>query len=78
MTPHAPLGNRFPRPLTPAETIRAADHHSRSDYTLYEGRELIGKVKKVFLRGQCIVDGANWLGHEGAGQFLRRAESGRA
>ncbi len=59
-------------------TIRAADHHSRSDYTLYEGRELTGKVKKVFLRGQCIVDGANWLGHEGAGQFLRRAESGRS
>ena len=59
-------------------TVRAADHHSRSDYTLYEGRELTGKVKKVFLRGHCIVDGANWLGQEGGGQFLRRAESGRS
>ncbi|MEP7300603.1 MAG: dihydropyrimidinase [Caldimonas sp.] len=59
-------------------TVRTAEHHSRSDYTLYEGRELTGKVQKVFLRGHCIVDGANWLGQEGAGQFLRRAESGRS
>ena len=59
-----------------AWAVRAAQHHSRSDYTLYEGRELTGKVKKVFLRGQCIVDGATWLGKEGAGEFLRRAESG--
>ena len=64
----------------PAErwTIRAAEHHSRVDYTLYEGREVTGRVKKVFARGQCIVDGANWLGREGMGQYLRRGESGRA
>jgi len=64
----------------PAErwTIRAAEHHSRVDYSLYEGRELTGRVKKVFLRGQCIVDGAQWLGREGMGRFLRRGASGRA
>lgn len=56
-------------------TVRAADHHSRCDYTLYEGRELTGRVKKVFLRGQCIVDGAQWLGREGGGRFLRRSAS---
>jgi dihydropyrimidinase len=63
----------------PAErwTVRAAEHHSRSDYSLYEGRELSGKVKKVFLRGRCIVDGANWFGRRGEGEFLRRGESGR-
>ncbi len=58
-------------------TIRAAEHHSRMDYTLYEGRSVTGRVKKVFLRGECIVDGASWLGHEGMGQYLRRGESGR-
>ena len=57
-------------------TIRAADHHSRVDYTLYEGREVTGRVKKVFVRGQCIVDGTNWYGREGMGQYLRRGESG--
>ncbi len=59
-------------------TIRAAAHHSLSDYTLFEGRELTGRVKKVFLRGQCIVDGAQWRGHEGMGQYLVRGASGCA
>jgi dihydropyrimidinase len=35
-------------------------------------------VKKVFLRGQCIVDGSRWLGREGMGQYLSRGASGRA
>ena len=59
-------------------TIRAADHHSRIDYTLFEGRAVTGRVKKVFLRGQCIVDGTNWRGRECMGQYLRRGESGRS
>jgi dihydropyrimidinase len=63
----------------PAErwTIRAAEHHSRVDYSLFEGRELTGRVKKVFARGECVVDGPRWLGREGYGRFLRRGESGR-
>lgn len=55
-----------------AWTVRAAEHHSRSDYTLYEGRQLRGRVRKVFLRGQCIVDGSEWLGREGMGEYLHR------
>jgi dihydropyrimidinase len=58
-------------------TIRAAEQHSRMDYTLFEGRSVTGRVKKVFVRGQCIVDGPNWLGREGMGQYLSRGESGR-
>jgi dihydropyrimidinase len=57
-------------------TIRAAEHHSRIDYTMFEGRSVTGRVKKVFLRGQCIVDGAAWKGREGMGQYLRRSASG--
>ena len=59
-------------------TVRAAEHHSRIDYSLFEGRRITGRVKKVFSRGQLIVDGARWLGREGAGRILRRGESGRA
>jgi dihydropyrimidinase len=57
-------------------TIRAAEHHSRIDYSLFEGRPVTGRVKKVFLRGQCIVDGQTWRGREGMGEFLRRGPSG--
>ena len=57
-------------------TIRAKDHHSRVDYSLYEMRKVTGRVKKVLLRGEMIVDGAKWLGREGGGQFIRRGASG--
>jgi dihydropyrimidinase len=54
-------------------TIRAAEHHSRVDYSLFEGRSVSGRVKKVFLRGQLIVEGTSWRGSDGMGRFLRRA-----
>lgn len=57
-------------------TIRAAEGHGRVDYSLFEGRETVGRVKKVFLRGQLIVDGPLWLGREGMGQFISRGASG--
>ena len=59
-------------------TVTAVEHHSRIDYSLFEGRSITGRVKKVFSRGELIVDGAEWLGREGAGQFIRRGDSGRA
>ena len=49
-----------------------AHSHQRTDYNLYEGWDLTGMPEKVFLRGQCIVDGGNWLGKAGMGQFLLR------
>ncbi|MGH6885688.1 MAG: dihydropyrimidinase, partial [Geminicoccales bacterium] len=58
-------------------TIRAPEQHSRVDYSLFEGFEVQGRVKKTFLRGNLIVDGDRWLGREGMGDFLKRGESGR-
>jgi dihydropyrimidinase len=58
-------------------TVRAAEHHSRVDYSLFEGRKLSGAIRKVFSRGELIVDGPTWLGRPGAGRFLRRGASGR-
>ena len=46
--------------------------HQRTDYNLYEGWELQGYPEKVFLRGECIVDGEKWLGKRGQGQFIKR------
>ena len=51
-----------------------AHSHQRTDYNLYEGWELTGYPEKVFLRGKLIVDGEQWLGKAGDGQFLKRAE----
>jgi dihydropyrimidinase len=48
--------------------------HHRTDYSLYEGWELVGYPEKVFLRGKLIVDGEQWLGHAGGGEFLKREE----
>src|SRR3989441_114640 len=61
-----------------AWTIRGAEGHSRVDYTLFEGHRVTGRVKKVFLRGQVIVDGAQWLGQEGGGGILRPGGGGEA
>ena len=54
------------------QTIHAHTLHSHCDYTLLEGRTLHGRVEKVFLRGQLIVDGPQWLGQEGMGRFVPR------
>ncbi len=48
--------------------------HQRTDYNLYEGWDLVGYPEKVFLRGQMIVDGDQWLGKRGGGQFLKRGQ----
>jgi dihydropyrimidinase len=51
-----------------------AHTHQRTDYNLYEGWVLTGMPEIVFLRGKLIVDGEQWLGKAGDGQFLRREE----
>jgi dihydropyrimidinase len=54
------------------ETVSAKTHHMNVDYNLFEGRKIKGGVDKVFLRGSQIVDGEQWTGHPGQGQFLKR------
>jgi dihydropyrimidinase len=56
--------------------ISTRTQHSNCDYTLFEGREVVGRVKKVFSRGDLIVDGDAWLGTPGRGRFVRRGEAG--
>ena len=58
-------------------TLSASTHHSNVDYSLFEGREVQGKVSKVFLRGELIVDGDEWLGRTGMGYFHKRSASGQ-
>ena len=51
-----------------------AHSHQRTDYNLYEGWELASYPEKVFLRGKLLVDGNEWKGAAGQGQFLKRSE----
>ena len=46
--------------------------HHRTDYNLFENWELVGYPEKVFLRGELIVDGEQWLARPGMGRFLHR------
>ncbi len=58
-------------------TLSADTHHSNVDYSLFEGRKVKGRVKKVFVRGDMLVDGDTWHGRKGQGQYLKRGASGR-
>jgi dihydropyrimidinase len=55
--------------------ISAATHHMDVDYSCYEGREVTGGADVVLSRGKIVVDGDEWLGARGDGQFLRRQRS---
>jgi dihydropyrimidinase len=53
-------------------TLRAADLHHTSDYTPYEGFEVEGVVRSVFVRGRPIIDGGVFVGQRGHGRFVER------
>jgi dihydropyrimidinase len=55
--------------------ISAETHHMNVDYSCYEGMEMTGRVEKVLLRGKLVVDGADYLGTKGDGQYLLRGLS---
>ncbi|MFQ5793542.1 MAG: dihydropyrimidinase [Candidatus Bipolaricaulia bacterium] len=46
--------------------------HMRVDYNVYEGMRVRGVPIQVYLRGKKIVDGEDWFGETGAGQFIHR------
>jgi dihydropyrimidinase len=54
-------------------TISAKTHHMRVDYSMFEGIEVIGMPDVVLSRGLVVVEGNQFLGRPGAGEFIRRA-----
>ncbi len=57
-------------------TIRAADLHHTSDYTAYEGIEVEGAIRSVFVRGRSVIRDGAFIGDRGFGRFIeRRLES---
>ena len=58
------------------ETISASTHHSKCDYSLYEGTEVVGAPETVLLRGNVLVEDGELVGTPGVGRFVRRAKFG--
>ncbi len=57
-------------------TISAATHHSKIDYNLYEGTEVVGSPELVLRRGEVLVEGDELVAKPGSGQFVKRARFG--
>jgi len=53
-------------------TVRHDDLHDAGDYSQYEGRELTGKVRDVFLRGRQVVVDGEPLAELAPGQYIKR------
>jgi dihydropyrimidinase len=60
------------------ETISAAGSHSKCDYNLYEGTEVVGAPELVLLRGHVLVENGELAASPGTGRFVRRARFGKA
>ena len=57
---------------TETYTVTAADNASEADFSIYEGREVTGRVKKTFSRGELVVDDGEIVGTPGHGEFVPR------
>ncbi|MGB7297566.1 MAG: dihydropyrimidinase [Candidatus Aminicenantales bacterium] len=47
--------------------------HMAADWSAYEGIKVTGRVKKVFSRGELIIDGGRFLAEKGRGRFVCRS-----
>ena len=56
-------------------TISVDNHHMNMDHSAYEGINVTGHVDTVLSRGKILVDGGEYHGSKGDGQFLRRGLS---
>jgi dihydropyrimidinase len=57
-------------------TIRAEDLHHTSDYTPYEGLEVTGAIRSVFVRGRPVIRDGEFVGQRGPGRFVERTQAG--
>jgi dihydropyrimidinase len=61
---------------TARRTIRQADVHHTSDYTPYEGFELEGAVRSVYVRGRPVIRDGSAVADRGQGRFVEREGAG--
>ena len=56
--------------------LHASELHHSSDYTPYEGFELTGAVRSVFVRGRPVIRDGTFVGRRGFGRFVERGPVG--
>jgi len=54
------------------QTISAATHHMRVDYSAYEGWRVNGVTETALSRGRVVVENGEFKGKAGAGRFIKR------
>ena len=54
------------------KVLSAKSHHMRCDYNMFEGMEVKGVPVMVYQRGAKLVDGDQWFGKNGSGQYVAR------
>jgi dihydropyrimidinase len=59
------------------QTISVKTHHMRVDYSMFEGTRVKGVPKTVLSRGRVIVEGGQFVGKVGAGEFVKRENPAR-
>lgn len=57
---------------TARHTVRATELHHSSDFTAYEGLEVSGAVRDVFVRGRDVIRAGTFVGRRGAGAYVER------
>jgi dihydropyrimidinase len=53
-------------------TVSAGRNHSNADYSIYEGKEVTGRVKQTFVRGELVADEGRVVADPGHGRFRKR------
>jgi dihydropyrimidinase len=53
-------------------TMGQENSHSNNDWHAYEGIQVTGKIRKVFSRGELIIDGEDCLAQKGRGRYIHR------
>ncbi|WP_336361692.1 dihydroorotase [Haladaptatus sp. ZSTT2] len=53
-------------------TIKAEDNASAADFSIYEGKEVTGRVKQTYVRGECVAKDGEVVGSPGHGEFVVR------
>ncbi len=54
------------------QVISAKTHHMRVDYSMFEGIRVKGVPQTVLSRGRVVIESNKFVGHAGAGEFVRR------
>jgi dihydropyrimidinase len=53
-------------------TVDASENASVADYSIYEGKEVTGRVEKTFLRGELIAEKGEITADPGYGEYISR------